>query len=330
MLLDRRLQGRRGSSHAAGVLETQAKPALEQLQLEMAAAASHPPPHLLPAALALLLALASTGSMAAYLPYWPYHTPCRKENNGNDPTVNLINKAGGWGASSGGGGDAQGGSNQPERAISAQPSAAWGGAGLPEERKKQVGAGCLTWVLLHLGACCQRAASLMPMLNRRCPVARRKPHSSQDNPPLLTSLLNALPALPCPASAPALPCRQVEMASQQEFPTLGNEGAPRGHHHNPAVYHEDHRRPWDADERSYAGGWVGGWVLGRVQQRRVCWALQRGWGARVLAAQTAVLGSGNTSPCSQAAHSLAAHTLCAGARLLKRGCPLCWRCRPAR
>ena len=44
------------------------------------------------------------------------------------------------------------------------------------------------------------------------------------------------------------------MASQQEFPTLGNEGGPRGHHHNPAVYHEDHRRPWDADERSYAGG----------------------------------------------------------------------------
>ncbi|KAL4424239.1 hypothetical protein ABPG75_001540 [Micractinium tetrahymenae] len=66
----------------------------------------------------------------------------KKENNGNDPTVNLISKSGGWatgGATAGGGGgeDVTAG-KQPERAIPAQPAPAWGGAGLPEERKKQV------------------------------------------------------------------------------------------------------------------------------------------------------------------------------------------------
>lgn len=66
---------------------------------------------------------------------------CRKENNGNDPTVNLISKSSGWGASGPApGGDEGGASKQPERAIPAQPAPAWGGAGMPEERKKQVGA----------------------------------------------------------------------------------------------------------------------------------------------------------------------------------------------
>lgn len=69
---------------------------------------------------------------------------CRKENNGNDPSVNLISKGTGWGAgagAAGGGGgvaDDAGAGKQPERAIPAQPAPAWGGAGLPEERKKQV------------------------------------------------------------------------------------------------------------------------------------------------------------------------------------------------
>lgn len=70
---------------------------------------------------------------------------CRKENNGNDPSVNLINKGTGWGAgagAAGGGGSADdaGAGKHHERAIPAQPAPAWGGAGLPEERKKQVGA----------------------------------------------------------------------------------------------------------------------------------------------------------------------------------------------
>lgn len=65
----------------------------------------------------------------------------RKENNGNDPTVNLVGKSGGWGASSGAAAGDDASKQQHERAIPAQPSAAWGGAGLPEERKKQVGRG---------------------------------------------------------------------------------------------------------------------------------------------------------------------------------------------
>jgi hypothetical protein len=66
---------------------------------------------------------------------------CRKENNGNDPTVNLISKGSGWGTGNGAAADdAATAAKQPERAIPAQPAPAWGGAGLPEERKKQVGA----------------------------------------------------------------------------------------------------------------------------------------------------------------------------------------------
>lgn len=68
--------------------------------------------------------------------------PCRKENNGNDPSVNLISKTGGWGSTGGGAAPADDAAGKhPERAIPAQPTPAWGGAGLPEERKKQVGAG---------------------------------------------------------------------------------------------------------------------------------------------------------------------------------------------
>jgi collagen type III alpha len=63
----------------------------------------------------------------------------KKENNGNDPSVNLISKTGGWGSTSGGGAPTDDpAAKQPERAIPAQPAPAWGGAGLPEERKKQV------------------------------------------------------------------------------------------------------------------------------------------------------------------------------------------------
>lgn len=65
---------------------------------------------------------------------------CRKENNGNDPSVNLISKTSGWGSSGGGAAPTDdAAAKQPERAIPAQPAPAWGGAGLPEERKKQVG-----------------------------------------------------------------------------------------------------------------------------------------------------------------------------------------------
>ncbi len=68
--------------------------------------------------------------------------PRRKENNGNDPSVNLISKSGGWGSAGGGAAPADDAAGKhPERAIPAQPTPAWGGAGLPEERKKQVGAG---------------------------------------------------------------------------------------------------------------------------------------------------------------------------------------------
>lgn len=77
----------------------------------------------------------------------------KKENNGNDSSVNLFSKSvtpsgggGGWGdIQSGGHGmdgsnDAQHGDGDghkmPPRVIPAQPSPAWGGAGLPEERKR--------------------------------------------------------------------------------------------------------------------------------------------------------------------------------------------------
>lgn len=128
----------------------------------------------------------------------------KKENNGNDPTVNLISKGSGWGTASGGygGGDDASASKQhaPERAIPAQPTPAWGGAGLPEERKKQ-----------------------------------------------------------------------VEMASQQEFPVLGTErgqGHEGGHGRMGHPYGDDpHRRPWDADERSYAGPPEDGPYRGRYYDR---------------------------------------------------------------
>lgn len=113
----------------------------------------------------------------------------KKENNGNDPTVNLISKSSGWGASGGGGDDAGGGGHgskqhqHMERAIPAHAAPAWGGAGLPEERKKQ-----------------------------------------------------------------------VEIASAQEFPTLGSApGGPAGGHPHHYDDSDPHRRPWDADERSYSG-----------------------------------------------------------------------------
>lgn len=55
--------------------------------------------------------------------------------------MNLISKGAGWGAGNGAPAeDAAAAAKQPERAIPAQPAPAWGGAGLPEERKKQVGA----------------------------------------------------------------------------------------------------------------------------------------------------------------------------------------------
>lgn len=80
-------------------------------------------------------------------PKMPPHAPNlpfnRKENNGNDPTVNLIGKSSGWATGGASGstsaGDDAAAAKQPERAIPAQPAPAWGGAGLPEERKKQVG-----------------------------------------------------------------------------------------------------------------------------------------------------------------------------------------------
>ncbi|KAI7838832.1 hypothetical protein COHA_007446 [Chlorella ohadii] len=63
----------------------------------------------------------------------------KKENNGNDPSVNLISKSGGWGSAGAGAAPADDAAGKhPERAIPAQPTPAWGGAGLPEERKKQV------------------------------------------------------------------------------------------------------------------------------------------------------------------------------------------------
>lgn len=117
------------------------------------------------------------GSAAALLPLrqdlsfaacYPAPLRCRKENNGNDPTVNLIGKSGGW-ATGGGAGGTSGGEDvssgkQPERAIPAQPAPAWGGAGLPEERKKQVGASCLQ---LH----CARALRSASQLHARAGAA---------------------------------------------------------------------------------------------------------------------------------------------------------------
>ena len=169
---------------------------------------------------------------AACLPCCP-HTPCRKENNGNDPTVNLINKAGGGGASGGGGGDAQGGSSQPERSIPAQPSAAWGGAGLPEERKKQVGgrvlalgAGCCSatcWRRVLLAASCGAClyAAVQPPLPGCLPTRQAYP------------LLMPVWYLPVPGCLPCLAfkfdfeCRWRWPASRSSRPS-GTRGAPGG------------------------------------------------------------------------------------------------------
>jgi hypothetical protein len=203
----------------------------KQLHSEAVAAASHPPPHPLPAAgrrLRLLLACINR-LPACRCP----HTPCRKENNGNDPTVNLINKAGGWGASGGGGGDAQGGSSQPERSIPAQPSAAWGGAGLPEERKKQVGgrvlalgAGCCSatcWRRVLLAASCGAClyAAVQPPLPGCLPTRQAYP------------LLMPVWYLPVPGCLPCLAfkfdfeCRWRWPASRSSRPS-GTRGAPGG------------------------------------------------------------------------------------------------------
>ena len=195
---------------------------------------------------------------------------CRKENNGNDPTVNLISKGSGWGTASGGygGGDDASASKQhaPERAIPAQPTPAWGGSGLPEERKKQVGR-CAAWLL-------RQAEVAAPWLRQQAQVAPRTLRARQSM---------EIPSLLAPAEVLALrcvpPCRcrvlgaQVEMASQQEFPVLGTErgqGHEGGHGRMGHPYGDDpHRRPWDADERSYAGGarW---WAQGRGRPGQAC------------------------------------------------------------
>ena len=74
-----------------------------------------------------------------------YTTGCRKENNGNDPTISLVPKgSSGWATSQPPA--VAGASTSPPdssaagvaRVIPAQPSAAWGGLGLPDERKRQL------------------------------------------------------------------------------------------------------------------------------------------------------------------------------------------------
>jgi len=76
---------------------------------------------------------------------------CRKENNGNDPSVNLVSKpsgTGGWNSEPPGASGQPSSSqntprdnndttpNLPPRVIPAQPAPAWGGAGLPDERRR--------------------------------------------------------------------------------------------------------------------------------------------------------------------------------------------------
>lgn len=85
----------------------------------------------------------------------------RKENNGNDPSIDLVRKSanGGWGAASGAtesptasscseqqaanltseprsaNGEGIPSAVAPSRVIPAGPTPAWGGLGMPEERK---------------------------------------------------------------------------------------------------------------------------------------------------------------------------------------------------
>lgn len=165
---------------------------------------------------------------------WPHLTPPlasglprRKENNGNDPTINLISKSSGWGAPATPTDDQR---QQGERAIPASAAPAWGGAGLPEERKKQVGAGC--WG----GA---GGAAVPPP--RTC---RGTWHAAQGLP---------CPSAPLPSARTHTRVSQVEMASQREFPHLGDERGPRRPHDRHPYDDDPRRRPWDADERSFAG-----------------------------------------------------------------------------
>lgn len=104
-----------------------------------------------------------------------------------------------------------------------------------------------------------------------------------------SALFNACPA--------ALLCRrrrpQLEVASQQEFPVLGDERGPRGPHDRYPYHDDDPRhRPWDADERSYAGG------CGAGDRDTGCsrTALLRAAGRAAAAAAAACAAAGLLSP----------------------------------